>query len=69
MKVKELIAKLQSFDQDLEVTITDGYRCLFYGKQEDGTDFDIQAFHDFGNEDEAGNVIATVDIGIGGCEM
>ena len=71
MKVKELIAKLQTFDQDLEVTVTDGYRCIFYGKQKDGTDFDIQAFHDFGNVDGAGGEghVITVDIGIGGCEM
>ncbi len=67
MKVKELIAKLQTFDQELEVTITDGYRCVFYGKQEDGLDFDVQEVHDFCEDSDTPVIV--VDIGVGGCEL
>jgi hypothetical protein len=66
MKVKELIEKLQALNQDLEVTITDGFNARFWGRQADGTDFDVYETMDFGQD---GEMIKIVDIGIGGCEL
>ena len=55
MTVAELIKKLNTFPQDKEVKITDGFQCFFY----EG-DFEIQLF-----EDIDGTFF--VDIGIGEC--
>lgn len=41
MKVKDLIKKLEIFDQDKEVIISDGHRCNFYKG-----DFIICMYHD-----------------------
>lgn len=56
MKVKELIEKLKEFDPELEVTISDGYRCHFYHTK----GIEIQVFEWDGVKD--------LDIGIGGCD-
>ena len=58
MKVKKLIEKLQEFDDELEVTITDGFAGLCYHTN----NIDIQLFEEDGNS----NCEMTVDIGIGG---
>lgn len=51
MLVKELIAKLQTFDPELKVSISDGYDCRVYeGK------FQVELYQD-----------DTVDIWVGGC--
>lgn len=55
MKVKELIEKLQQFNPELEVVITDGYECLVYHTK----GIEIKEFEWDGTVD--------VDIGIGGC--
>lgn len=55
MNVAELIKKLNTFPQDKEVKITDGFQCFFY----EG-DFEIKLF-----EDIDGTFF--VDIGIGEC--
>ena len=54
MKVKELIAKLQEFDPELEVAITDGFSGAHYHTK----NIEIKVFKD--DED------ITLDIGIGG---
>ncbi len=55
MTVAELIKKLQAFPSDMEVTITDGFRCHHYRG-----DFGVILFDDEEDEDP------TVDIGVGG---
>ena len=55
MTVKELITKLQKFNPDLEVTITDGWECVCYHTK----NIEIKEFQD--------NGVTEVDIGIGGC--
>lgn len=55
MNVKQLIQKLQSLPQDLEVTITDGYQYHHY----EG-DFTVEVFEDVDGK-------KYVDIGIGDC--
>lgn len=55
MNVKQLIQKLQSLPQDLEVTITDGYQYHHY----EG-DYTVEVFEDVDG-------IKCVDIGIGDC--
>ena len=55
MTVAELIEKLNTFPQDKEVKITDGFQSFFY----EG-DFEVQLFEDTDNT-------CFVDIGIGGC--
>jgi hypothetical protein len=57
MKVKELIKALKKFDEELEVTITDGFLCEFYHTKR----IDIKLFKD-------GDGPGVVDIGIGGCK-
>lgn len=57
MKVKELIEKLSAFDGDMEVTISDGYECVFYKANAD---------YDFVVVESAVDPNC-VDIGIGGC--
>jgi hypothetical protein len=54
MKVKELIKKLECFDPELEVTITDGFEALCYHTN----GCEIALFED-GNS-------KVVDVGIGG---
>jgi len=56
MKVKDLIAKLQEFDQELEVTITDGFENNFYHTE----NLEIVKYIDFTM------TVPVVDIGIGG---
>ena len=60
MKVKELITKLLEFDQNLEVTITDGWEAENYHTNS----IQIKEF-----TEGYGNPIKTVDIGIGGCRL
>lgn len=60
MNVKELIAELQQYPDDLEVTISDG----FQGKVYTGA-YEIKLF----DEGCADNVKLVVDIGIGGLEV
>jgi hypothetical protein len=55
MTVKELIEELSKFDQNLEVTITDGHRCHAYKTDK----IELKTF-------EARNWPKSVDIGIGG---
>jgi hypothetical protein len=55
MKVKDLIKKLQEFDQELEVGITDGYTCTCY----DTDKIEIKLYTE--------EMDTIVDIGIGGC--
>ena len=57
MNVKDLIAALQQFPDDLEVTITDGYAGSLYAGA-----FEIKLF------DEGEGKLA-VDIGVGGLEV
>ena len=54
MTVAELIAKLQEFPQDMEVSITDGFRSHVYQG-----DFEIRIFEDCDDT-------KVVDIGVGG---
>lgn len=54
MTVKELILKLSQFDENLDVTITDGYEGLCYRG-----DWDIIRF-------DAYEYAPSVDIGVGG---
>ena len=54
MKAKEMIAELQKFDPNLEVTITDGFKCHCYHTK----NIEFQRFED---EREV-----YLDIGIGG---
>jgi len=56
MTVAALISKLSEFPSDLEVEITDGYKCYCYSG-----DYVIQLFSSLGNKD-------IVDIGIGGLD-
>ena len=60
MNVKELIAELQQYPDDLEVTISDG----FQGKVYTGA-YEIKLFDDGCGD----NVKLVVDIGIGGLEV
>ena len=57
MKVSKMIEILQSFPQDLEVMISNGYDLEFYSGE-----YDIQLW-----EDEDGTEV--VDIGIGGLRI
>ena len=57
MKVKELINKLNQFNPELEVTITDGFKYRFYGTK------------NITINEIAGRNQAYVDIGIGGNEL
>ena len=57
MNVKELIAALQQFPDDLEVTITDGYDGRLYAGA-----FEVKLF-------DEGEGKLVVDIGIGGLEV
>lgn len=57
MKVSKMIEILQSFPQDLEVMISNGYDLEFYSGE-----YDIQLW-----EDEDG--VESVDIGIGGLRI
>ena len=57
MKVSEMIEILQSFSEDLDVLISDGYDLRFYSGE-----YDIQLW-----EDEDG--VERVDIGIGGLRI
>ena len=61
MNVKELIAKLQQYPDDLEVTISDG----FQGKVYTGA-YEIKLF-DEGCGGAIGKLV--VDIGVGGLEV
>ena len=54
MKNKDLVKKLQEFDEDLEVTITDGYEAFCYTTE----NIEVRLFLD-GDQ-------TTLDIGIGG---
>jgi hypothetical protein len=54
MKNKDLIKKLQEFDGELDVSITDGYDVLCYTTE----NIDVKVFQD-GDQ-------TTLDIGIGG---
>lgn len=56
MTVRDLVEQLLEFDQDLEVTVSDGFKCYFYRG-----DFEVTEFETISGE-------LTVDIGIGGCE-
>lgn len=55
MNVKQLIQKLQSLPQDLEVTITDGYQFNTYQGE-----YTVEVFEDVDGK-------KYVDIGIGDC--
>ena len=57
MLVKEMIEKLQQFDPELELTISDGFEVMFYGG-----DFSVELF-------EAPGCEPVVDIGIGGLSI
>lgn len=57
MRVSELMAILSKVDQNLEVTITDGYDGVFYSG-----DYDVVAY-----TEEDGTTV--LDIGIGGCQF
>lgn len=56
MNVRDLVELLRKQDYNLEVTITDGYRCNSYSGP-----FSVSTFEDFD-----GKIV--VDIGVGGCE-
>jgi hypothetical protein len=58
MIVKELIEKLQKYNENMEVTITDGFNYKFYHTNK----LLITEFYD--SQD-----IKYLDIGIGGCEI
>ena len=58
MKVKELIARLDEFNSELDVVITDGYEAVCYHTE----GAEMVKF-----EDEKG--FAVVDIGIGGLRI
>ena len=60
MKIKDLIIKLLDFDQNLEVTITDGW--------------EVESYHTNGIQikefcEGYGSGVKSVDIGIGGCKI
>lgn len=55
MKNKDLIKKLQEFDGELEVSITDGYEAFCYTTE----NLEIRVFQEVGDQ-------TTLDIGIGG---
>lgn len=58
--VGELIAKLQEFDKDLPVTISDGYEMVFYAGEYEVTLYDgFDCFEELGYS-------AVCDIGVGG---
>lgn len=57
MKVKDLITKLEEFDGDTEVSITDGYKCVCYTT--DNLDITLYVYGE----------TTLVDIGIGGNEI
>lgn len=59
LTVKELIAKLAEFPDDMEVVISDGYEYHFYNTKEITLTY-------FVKEDK--NDTTVVDIGIGGCQ-
>jgi len=56
MLVKEFIKILKKFDQNLPVTITDGYKMLCYEGE-----YEVELFTDVDG-------VSCVDIGIGGME-
>lgn len=58
MTVKELITELSKFDENLEVSITDGFNCYNYHTD----NIFITEYQD----DECGRSRTLVDIGIGG---
>ena len=63
MKVSQMIEELltlQAEAGDVEVTITDGYRCISYRGISGRNDYFIDVFIDDGQ--------TFIDIGIGGCE-
>lgn len=56
MKVRDMIEKLQGYDPELEVTITDGFECRSFRG-----DFEFSLY-------EIDENIKELDIGIGGLE-
>jgi hypothetical protein len=67
MNVKELIAELQQYPDDLEVTISDGFQGKVYTGAYEIKLFDegIKLFDEWCGD----NVKLVVDIGIGGLEV
>lgn len=59
LTVRELITKLEKFPDDMEVVISDGYKCHFYTTAE----IEVTLFVEEDEDDTS-----VVDIGIGGCE-
>lgn len=57
MKVKKMIEELGKFDPDLEVTITDGFKCNCYHTK----NIEFALFEDLDHS-------VSLDIGIGGCD-
>lgn len=63
MKVSRMIQELQALQAeagDVQVTITDGYRCVYYRGKQGVNDYFIDVFTDNGQK--------FIDIGIGGTE-
>ena len=57
MTVRELVAELQRFNQDLEVTITDGMDGICYHTK----GIEVKEFQV--------NGVTEIDVGVGGCRL
>lgn len=64
MKIQELINKLKQFPPNLDITITDGFKCNCYNTN--SLEFQVLDYSQFYNDKNKTGFF--VDIGIGGCD-